>query len=154
METQSAPLVGENLLLLGFYLGTSPGLSAHFINFVALNSFNRITTSGLYKGEGLKRSLWQLLHLFIYETSRGGLLRSVHEISSSDGGHWVWGCPAKLNLAFPTIISVSSISFVCSTSHGSVVFCKRIFKESLAVSCLLHSEGNIRMCLMYPLRDI
>lgn len=36
METQSAPLVGENLLLLGFYLGTPPGRSAHFTNFVAL----------------------------------------------------------------------------------------------------------------------
>lgn len=56
-----------------------------------------------HKGEPLRRNLWQLLHLFINEASRGGFLRSVHEISSSDGGHQVWDCPSKLNSAFPII---------------------------------------------------
>lgn len=62
----------------------------------------------------------------------------------------VWVCPEKLDSAFQTV-TLSKFCFFrrfCVQNFG-----QRIFKASLAVSCLL-VQKNIRMCLMYPLRDV
>lgn len=89
---------------------------------------------------------------FIYnEAPRGGFLCSVQEIASSNGvGVVQWNQTRLSRQLSPFLPSV-----LCAEPRmGQLFRCKRIFKASLAVSYLLRAEGNIRMRLMYPLRDI
>lgn len=126
METQSAPLVGEN-----FWICYQDCVT-HW-RFLSSNS---ITIR--HQDQVTALILRLLFHLFINEASRGGLLYSIQEIPWSIAGNQVWGCQAKLNSAFQIVnlaSSVSSIRFACQTSHGSAEAFQGIISGFLFAMC-------------------